>query len=480
MQNVSQGARLPMKHERSCNDHRPLPTDSLGTGPRLPGDTSEPGWHETILDSIADGVFTVDSSFRITSFNRAAEEITGYSHEQALNRPCHEVFQANICNTACALRRTLETGEPVINLPVQVVNKRGAHVPISISTAILRSSDGRRVGGVETFRDLSALEELRKQVGAQFHAPEIVGKHPSLQRILELLPDVAQSDATVLIQGPSGSGKGLLASTIHHLSNRRSGPFIKMSCAALPEQLLESELFGYIRGAFTDAKRDKLGRLALAEGGTLFLDEICDVAPSVQVKLLHVLQDREYVPLGGTRTVKADIRVLAASNRDAKALVREGKFREDLYYRLNIVELHTPSLVERREDIPRLIERFFARENARTGKCLRGWSDDAMALLMGYSYPGNVRELENAIEHAFVLCRSGLIAPAHLPRSITEVTPRTNACEAPFAASPWEQAEARLLREYMGRLDGNRLAVARELNMHRTTLWRKLRRYGIA
>jgi transcriptional regulator with PAS, ATPase and Fis domain len=292
-----------------------------------------------------------------------------------------------------------------------------------------------------------------------------------------MLPAVAHSDATVLLEGPSGSGKGLLASTIHGLSPRSKRPLVKVSCAALPEALLESELFGYKRGAFTDAKQDKVGRIALAEGGTLFLDEIGDVPPSIQVKLLRVLQEREYEPLGATRTSKADVRVIAATNRKLGELIRADKFREDLYYRLAVVRIALPSLAERREDIPHLVERFVARFSARTGKAIGAVSAAAMGALQSHGYPGNIRELENAIEHAFVLCSGGMIELAHLPDSI-RLASATAPQLGPGAGSPLQVAEAAVIRQAIDRAGGNLTQAAKQLGMHRTTLWRKMRAFG--
>jgi PAS domain S-box-containing protein len=428
-----------------------------------------------ILDSIADGVFTVDNGGTITSFNRAAETITGYSREEAIGQRCSDVFHANICRNACALQRTIETGQPLVNVAVEIRNRHGVTVPISISTAVLHDRHGERIGGVETFRDLTAIAELRKEIDARYGVPDIIGSHPKMREILEILPEIAESDATVLIQGASGSGKGLLARAIHNLSSRESRPFIKVNCAALPETLLESELFGYVRGAFTDAKRDKPGRIALAEGGTLFLDEIGDVSPPVQVKLLRMVQEREYEPLGATATRVADVRVIAATNRELERLMAEGRFREDLYYRLNIVGLTLPSLAERREDIPRLVDRFIRRLSAKMGKVVTSVSDGAMALLMQHDYPGNVRELENAIEHALVLCRGGVIEERHLPASLR----RGERALPAQLSTPLQSAEAREIQSTLEQHAGNRAAAAKALGLHRTTLWRKMRRYGL-
>jgi PAS domain S-box-containing protein len=428
-----------------------------------------------ILDSIADGVFTVDQDKRITSFNRAAEEITGFTREEAIGRRCSDIFNASICQRDCALQRTIETGQRLVNVPVEIKQRGGATIPISISTAVLFDREGNHIGGVETFRDLTALAELRKQIDDRYGLQDIVGRHPRMKEILEIIPEVASSDATVLIQGASGSGKGLLAKAIHDLSGRRDQPFVKVNCAALPETLLESELFGYVKGAFTDAKRDKPGRIAMAEGGTLFLDEIGDVSPSVQVKLLRVVQEREYEPLGATATRVADVRVIAATNRDLERLMEQGAFREDLYYRLNIVGLELPSLAERREDIPRLVDRFLQRFNAKMGKYVTSVTEEAMELLMQHDYPGNVRELENAIEHALVLCRGSVIEEKHLPATVRQ----SRQTRAPAPGDPLQSAEAQTIRSTLERYGGNRVAAAKALGLHRTTLWRKMRRYGM-
>ena len=430
-----------------------------------------------ILDSVADGVFTVDEEWRITSFNRAAENITQFPRAEAIGKRCHEVFKASICQTDCALRRTLATGQALVNVPVNIVRRDGQPVPISISTAVFCDAQGRRTGGVETFRDLSLIEELRRELSSRNALGTIVGKHPRLAEVLDILPTIAQSDATAIIEGPSGTGKGLVARTIHDLSPRRERAFVKMSCAALPETLLEAELFGYVKGAFTDARRDRPGRIAVAEGGSLFLDEVADISPAMQVKLLRFVQEREYEPLGSSQTISADVRVIAASNRDLRGLVAEGRFREDLYYRLAVVRLRMPALRERREDIPLLVDHFAAQFAQRTGKPVHQVAEETMQALVAHDYPGNVRELENAIEHAFVLCQGGVLERAHLPRELLEARPQPGTVEV---TSPRAIAEADLIRRTLERHGGDRSAAARELRLHRTTLWRKMRLYGLA
>ncbi|NWG02219.1 MAG: sigma 54-interacting transcriptional regulator, partial [Syntrophaceae bacterium] len=253
-----------------------------------------------ILNSIADGVFTTDNDGRITFINKAGQEITGFSNKEAVGRYCFDVFRADICQTRCALKETLKTKKEIINLPATILKKGGQKVPISISTAVLKNERGQIIGGVETFRDLSVIEELKKELAEKYTLGDIISKNHLIHDIFNILPNIAESDSTVLIQGASGTGKELFAKAIHNLSRRKNKPFIKVNCGALPDTLLESELFGYIKGAFTDAKKDKLGRFALANEGTIFLDEVGDMSPSLQVKLLRVLQEKEYEPLGST------------------------------------------------------------------------------------------------------------------------------------------------------------------------------------
>ncbi len=433
-------------------------------------DTAE----NAVLDSIADGVFTVDEHWRITSFNRAAEETTGISREEAIGRPCCEVFRANVCERDCVLRRTMESGQQVVNQPVWIVRADGSRVPISVSTALLRDADGRVIGGVETFRDLSLVEHLRKELNKQHTFEDIISRNHLMQGIFEILPEVAESDSTVLIEGESGTGKELLARAIHNLSPRQGKPFVAVNCGALPDTLLESELFGYEAGAFTDAKKAKKGRFAMAEGGTLFLDEIGDISPALQVRLLRVLQERQYEPLGAVETVKSNVRVLCATNRNLQEMLDDGSFRQDLYYRINVLRLRLPPLRERREDIPLLLDHFIARFNALRGKDIAGVSDEVLARFMRHDWPGNVRELENAIEHAFILCRGPLIESHHLPE---QFAPEPNEITAPGMSLA--EIEARAIHDALKRNNWNRQATARELGIDKTTLWRRLKRLGL-
>jgi PAS domain S-box-containing protein len=431
---------------------------------------------EVILESISDGVFTVDDEWRIRSFNRAAEEITGIRRREALGKHCWEVFRASVCEGHCALRQTMETGKPVVNRLCYIVDSSGRRIPISVSTALLRSADGNTTGGVETFRDLTLVEELRKELEGRFQVGSLVTRSPAMKPILEVLPALATSNSTVLIQGETGTGKEVLAHTIHSLSPRSSKPFVAVNCGALPDTLLESELFGYKAGAFTGAERDKPGRFAMAEGGTLFLDEIGDISPALQIRLLRVLQERAYEPLGAVRSSSTNVRVIAATNRDLEAEVQKGHFRQDLFYRINVLRLQLPPLRQRREDIPSLIDQFVARFNRLQGKSLAGVSPEALALLTVYDYPGNIRELENLIERAFILCPEGLIKRSHLPPEMSSRFPET---EGNGIKTVTKASQAQAIREALSRNKNSRLAAARDLGIHKSTLFRKMKELQI-
>lgn len=436
------------------------------------------GFLETILGSVADGVFTVDQQWRITSFNKAAERITGIKASEAIGKKCCDVFHADICEQGCALQKTLQSSREIIDVPARILSNKGRPIPINLSTALLKDAAGNLLGAVETFRDLSAIEQLRREISQQYTFEDIVGKSKAMRKIFAILPDIAESDATVLIEGPSGSGKELLARAVHSYSLRRHKPMVAVNCGALPETLFESELFGYVQGAFTDAKRNKPGRLALAEGGTLFLDEVSELPPATQVKLLRVLQEREYEPLGSVNSIRSNVRVVTATNSTLAELVSQGKFRDDLYFRLAVVRLSLPSLNERREDIPYLVDHFIEKFNAKRGKSISGVTPECMEVFLRHQFSGNVRELENLIEYAFVLCHDQQIDVRHLPEDFQNLRSSSETA-SPGISSRLKWAEADTIQAALRRNGYNAGQTARDLGVSRTTLWRKIKRYGI-
>ena len=432
-----------------------------------------------ILDSIADGVFTVDENMRITSFNRAAEEITGIKKEEAINQFCFEVLRANICEKACALKCSLKTGKRTIDKRVTLLKADGNEIPVSISTSILKNEQGKFVGGVESFRDLSTIEELKKEIRKGYTYEDIVSKNHEILKIFDTLPIISQSDSTVLIHGASGTGKELFARAVHRLSGRKDRPFIAINCGALPDTLLESELFGYVKGAFTDAKKDKPGRFSLAKGGSIFLDEVESLPLPLQVKLLRVLQEKEFEPLGATAPVKADVRIIAATKEDLIKLVKKNTFRDDLFYRLNVVKINLPPLIKRREDIPLLVNHFINRFNKRMGKSIDAISPDALELLMQYDYPGNVRELENIIEHSVVMCQDIEIQLKHMPPELQLNNVRISERNSDKSLPPFQKAEKKLIIDVLEKNKGSKIKAAEELKLHRATLYRKMKKYDL-
>lgn len=428
---------------------------------------------EIILDSIADGVFTINLDFKITYINKAAADILKISPQEAVGKLCFEVFHASICEHSCALRETINTGRNIVNKTVYIVNSIGERIPINISTALLKNESGEIIGGVETFRDISEIEHLRKEIESNYSFNDIISKSKEFKELFSILPDIAVSDSTVLIEGASGTGKELIARAIHNLSGRKSRPLVAINCAAVPDNLLESELFGYKSGAFTDAKKDKLGKIALAEKGTLFLDEIGEISPAIQAKLLRFIQEREYEPLGGLNPVKSNVRIIAATNKNLSDEVKKGLFREDLFYRLNVINIKLPPLSARREDIPLLISHFIKKFNYIKGKNIEGVTDEVMNILMNYNFPGNVRELENIIEHAFVLCREAYINTKHLPQCLRAIEDTLTGSEN------LEEMEKIYIAKALSKFNGNKLKTAQALGINSSTLWRKMKKYNM-
>ncbi|MCK5862547.1 MAG: sigma 54-interacting transcriptional regulator, partial [Candidatus Hydrogenedentes bacterium] len=379
--------------------------------------------YRSILNSLSEGVCAVNAQLSIGCFNLQAERLTGITAEHALGSNLKRVFPHDTKAWQKLVMDVLESMKPIRNIRKDLEKPSGERIPVTVNAAPVRDQKGAVTGVVLTFQDNSAIEILRRELRQECTYGDIVTRNSHMHQMLDILPHVAESDSTVLILGSTGTGKELFARAIHAASARSRGPFVAVNCGALPDNLLESELFGYKKGAFTDAKQDKPGRFALAEKGTLFLDEIGDLSPAMQVKLMRVLQEKEYEPLGAIKSETTDVRILAATNRDLIVMVKEGTFRPDLYYRLNVIEFVLPALVDRPEDIPLLVEHFVEVLNAEKGRDIARVSQTAMSWLMDYEYPGNIRELRNIIERAYVLCRYDEIREECLPSHLLENNP---------------------------------------------------------
>lgn len=438
-------------------------------------DSLEKDITKKILNCISDGVFTIDYNWKITSFNRAAEEITGISRKQAIGRHCWEVFRSNMCEEKCALKKTMDEGKPFISTSAYIINSDKKKIPITASTSLLIDGNGDIIGGVESFRDHSLVEELRKELASNFKVEDIVSNSSIMKNIFNILPQISDSDSSVLIEGETGTGKELMALAIHNTSPRKNKPFIAINCGALPDTLLESELFGYKKGAFTNAFKDKPGQFSLADGGTIFLDEIGETSPAFQVSLLRVLQEYEYTPLGGIAKEKTNVRIIAATNRNLSGLVEKKIFRQDLYYRIDVIRITLPPLRHRMEDIPLLVEKFIAKMNLRQGKFIQGIDKKVLKAFMAHDFPGNIRELENIIEHAFVLCSEGYIKPRHLPGFISLTSDEGLAQND----DPVKSAQIKLITDALARNNYNRNAAARDLGIHKSTLFRRIKKLEI-
>ncbi len=427
-----------------------------------------------ILNCVADGVFTVDDRMRITSFNRAAEEITGFTRAEVVGKPCYEIFRSNICSESCPVREARKTNIGVVNREFEIRNKENRKVPVSVSASVLRDLQGHPIGGVEAFRDRSELCSASVRVAEKYTFRNLVSRNPAMHRLFDALPDVARSDATVLVSGESGTGKELIVKAIHELSSRSAGPMVVVNCGELPEHLLEVEFFGSRKGGYGN-RTDRQGRIELAEGGTLFLDEVGELPLSLQVKLMRVIEHQEFQPLGAERVQKANVRFVAATNCDLRAKVNAGTFRRDLFFRINVVALQIPPLRQRPEDIPLLIEVFLDRLNRAYGKNIRGLSAQALQILLDYEYPGNVRELLNIIEQTVILCRGAEIDIEHLPTTLSPKSVPTPV----LSRSRRKTVSAQDLNELLHRHGGNRTEVAGILGVDRTTLWRWMKRHEL-
>ncbi len=430
----------------------------------------------TILDSVTDGVFTVDAQMRIQFFNRAAEEISGFPHDEAIGQHYHTIFRSSSATFACPVKEAMETGDSVLNRGMEIIDRNNTKKPISISASVLHDNDGKIHGGVGMIHDLSVFYPLKNEMHDKFSFQNIVSRNPAMKRLFDITADIAASEATVFLQGESGTGKELFARAIHELSPRKNGPLLIVNCGALPENLCESEIFGVRKGAYTGATENRPGRLELCAGGTFFLDEIGDLPLPLQVKLLRVLENREFQPLGAKTPMKADVRFITATHRNLEEMVEAGTFRRDLYFRINIVQLNIPPLRERKEDIPLLLEIALKKFNLAYGRNINSVSPEVLNLLLTHDFSGNVRELLNLVEQSVILCHGGEIMLEHMPRGFMHGDSATKVQRRRFSKAP----EVEALCDLIVRHKGNRNGAAQELGVDRSTLWRWVRSAGLA
>lgn len=471
---------VPLKpfssHKGGPDSHFERALGTMPTGDLTPADP------QVILDSLDEGVLAIGLDKRVLYMNRAAREFLNIRDNDGGGRlECRKAMNSSACQTCCVLEKTLETGEPFRNYEVTVTDASGRKRTLRLNTALLRDAAGTVFGGVEVFHDVTQIVALKEELKGRYSFGHIIGRSEKMQELFDLLPVIAQSKSTVLIEGESGTGKELVAHALHENSPRIDGPFVSLNCAVLSEGVLESELFGHVRGAFTGAVQSRPGRFELASGGTLFLDEIGEISPSMQVKLLRVLQEEEFERVGGTKTVKVDVRVIAATNRNLKQAMESGEFRKDLYYRLRVIPITLPPLRERSEDIPLLIQSFLDRYNAELGKDIQGFTSEAMQVLLNYHYPGNVRELQNVVEHAVLLSNESRIDVRHLPGDLVPVPGKATFLENVLSEKePLKYLERELIRKTMEISGGNVSEAARKLAIGRSTLWRRLKEMKMA
>jgi transcriptional regulator with PAS, ATPase and Fis domain len=460
---------------------------------------------KTIVNTLQDGVMIVDPGGRVVALNPAAERLTGYKAEELIGQSCRmldctgcEIYGQGLAENWCGL---FVKGN-VTAKKCLITNKEKRSVNVIKNATILYDENQNVIGAVETLTDMSALvsqqteiSQLRRSLHMDDGFHGLIGKSPVMQNLFELIENVALSDAPVMISGESGTGKELVARAIHDASDRREKPFIKVNCSALNENLLESELFGHVKGAYTGAEKTRIGRFEAAHSGTIFLDEIGDISPAIQVKLLRTLEEKEIERVGDHQPIKVDVRVVSATNKNLEALIRQDLFRDDLYFRINVFPIHCPPLKNRLEDIPSIVRNFIRVNNEKSGKKILGMTPEAIERITTYAWPGNVRELRNAIEYAFVLCPSGGIGVDHLPPKIVGAA---NVCfEAPLTEpqkradrttertapalvlKPVDAAKRAALIDALRQTRGNRSETAKLLGVSRVTVWKQIKRFKI-
>ncbi|KJS33767.1 MAG: Fis family transcriptional regulator [Desulfatitalea sp. BRH_c12] len=443
---------------------------------------------KTVVDTIQDGVMIVSPQGIIISVNRGFEEITGFSRDEALGQSC-AILNCAACETArradgCNWCVMFKKGD-LKKQKCVIIRKDGRPVHVVKNASVLKDEDGNVTGAVETLTDVTDLmdketqiETFRRELDGEDRFHGMIGVSGAMQKVFELISDAAHSDAPVIIFGESGTGKELVAKAIHEGGHRGKGPYIKVNCAALNESLLESEMFGHVKGAFTGAHRSREGRFEAASKGSIFLDEIGDLPLSTQVKLLRVLEEKVVERVGDHHPITVDVRIISATNRDLAALIEQGRFREDFFYRINVIPINVPALRDRREDIPLLAHSFFNRMKLKSGKRIEGVSKDALDALMRYHWPGNVRELKSAFEFAFVSCQEEIIAPEHFPAHLQNEERNSCPAIAPTLQTLGEIKKQRLI-EALRSAKGNQSETAQILGISRTSVWQQMKRFGL-
>jgi len=435
---------------------------------------------KSILDHLDIGVLTVDRGGYVTLFNSTAESITGFTRGEVIGNSCSKLFGKASSQDLLQFEETITDGRSRSSADGAIKTRQGQFIPMRANYMALKNESGSIVGGLATISDLSLKYQFNSEIKGRYTFYDMVGKDPAIQKIFEIVPVLASSDATILIEGPTGTGKDILAKVIHNVSTRANRPLVKVNCAALPDNLLESEMFGYVKGAFTGAEKDKPGRFQEADGGTIFLDEIGDLPLALQAKLLRVLEDKEFYPLGSRKTTKVDVRIISATNQNLGRLVREKRFREDLFYRLNVMRLELPPLKARGADIPLLISHILKRMSATRDTRVENFTNDAMEVLLNYDYPGNIRELENIIEHALIVCRDKTIERSHLPLALQSgIAAPLPVEENRSFEKEIEFSERTLILDMLRKHNWNKGKTATALSINRTTLWRKMKKYEL-
>ncbi len=439
---------------------------------------------ESLLDATDTGIMIIDLDRKVRFINDRAHKLLGYNVDEVYGERCNLIAQTSDCENNCPLTRTLTTGKEVRNEEMIYTSKDNRRFQAQTSIVTLYDEDGNIIAGAELFRDITEIKMLEEQVQGRYSFASIIGKSHQMQEIYRLIEEVAPTDASVLIQGESGTGKELIAEAIHGYSHCKEKEFVKVNSSAFPEGLLESELFGHVKGSFTGAYQDKKGKFEIADGGTLFLDEIGEMSPLLQVKLLRVLQDGELQRVGENKVRNVNVRVITATNKDLKKAIADKEFREDLFYRLNVVPIYVPPLRERRVDIPLLVNHFIKKFNRTTkDKYIERLAPPSLDILMKYNFPGNVRELENIVEYAYIRCNCPVIEPAHLPTELLEDdSPADNGDTIDHivrSEKPIDMMERVIIERVLMEENWAYRNAARRLGMSRTTLWRKVKDMNI-